>query len=98
MRSFGTTCPGVANLVSKDARDVKETSPEISARDVFVLKNYRKHKGPRHGIIHHRYVNYFVRLREGQPPKHYYPAPPTGYEKMEQYIKDKRDRKILLSL
>ena len=63
-----------------------------------VVKGLRKHMGPRYGIVHYRYVHYFVRLREGRPPKHYYPPPPTGHEKMEEYITEKRRRRIVLTL
>ncbi|ESO89431.1 hypothetical protein LOTGIDRAFT_125208 [Lottia gigantea] len=41
-----------------------------------------------------RHANYFVRLREGKPPKHYYPPPPTGNEKLEEYIQEMRSRRI----
>lgn len=63
-----------------------------------VIKGFRKHRGPRYGIIHYRYCHYFVRLREGQPPKYYYAAPLTGHEKMESYIKEQRKRKIINAL
>ncbi|XP_064609082.1 large ribosomal subunit protein uL22m-like [Liolophura sinensis] len=64
----------------------------------IVIKGLRKHRGPRYGTIHYRYCNYFVRLREGTPPKHYYPPPLTGYEQMEEYLKEQRARRILYSL
>ncbi|XP_070198186.1 large ribosomal subunit protein uL22m-like isoform X2 [Littorina saxatilis] len=63
-----------------------------------VVKGIRKHMGPRYGIVHYRYVHYFVRLREGKPPKHYYPPPPTGHDKMEEYIREQRQRRIISSL
>jgi hypothetical protein len=63
-----------------------------------VIKGLRKHMGPRIGIVHYRYVHYFVRLREGRPPKHYYPPPLTGYEKMAEYVKEQRGRRIRMSL
>ena len=79
------------------------TTPSLCAGDSFVgkgqvVKGLRKHMGPRYGIVHYRYVHYFVRLREGRPPKHYYPPPPTGHEKMEEYITEKRRRRIVLTL
>ncbi|KAJ8297765.1 hypothetical protein KUTeg_024296 [Tegillarca granosa] len=60
-----------------------------------VVKGITK-KNP--GIIHYRYSHYFVRLREGTPPKDYYPRRPTGYEKMEDYIKEQRSRRIKFDL
>lgn len=79
------------------------TTPSLCSGDSFVgkgqvVKGLRKHMGPRYGIVHYRYVHYFVRLREGRPPKHYYPPPPTGHEKMEEYITEKRRRRIVLTL
>ncbi|XP_064636700.1 large ribosomal subunit protein uL22m-like [Lineus longissimus] len=64
----------------------------------ITIKGYRKHMGPRFGIIDHRYTHYFVRLREGQPPKHYYPPEKTGWEKMEEYLEEQRNRRIYGSL
>ena len=40
LRNFGTVPPIFANRVLKCARDVKEKSHEISARELFALKNY----------------------------------------------------------
>ena len=40
LRNFGTVPPIFANRVLKCARDVKEKSNEISAREFFALKNY----------------------------------------------------------
>ena len=63
-----------------------------------MVKGMRKHRGPRFGIISYRYCNYFVRVREGHPPKHYYPPPQTGNEKLEEYIHEQRSRRIISSL
>ena len=63
-----------------------------------VIKSQRKHARRRPGVIHYRHTHFFIRLREGKPPKHYYPPPETGYEKMENYIKTQRNRRIILSL
>ncbi|XP_050417655.2 39S ribosomal protein L22, mitochondrial [Patella vulgata] len=63
-----------------------------------VVKGLRKHRSLRYGIVHYRYSHYFVRLREGKPPKHYYPPPLTGHEKMEEYIRDMRARRIAFGL
>lgn len=64
----------------------------------ITIKGLRAHGRGRFGIIHYRYSNYFVRLREGRPPKHYYPPEKTGHEMMEEYLKDQRARKIILGL
>ncbi|XP_041356987.1 39S ribosomal protein L22, mitochondrial-like isoform X2 [Gigantopelta aegis] len=63
-----------------------------------MVKGMRKHRGPRFGIISYRYCNYFLRLREGHPPKHYYPPPQTGNEKLEEYIEEQRSRRVINSL
>merc|ERR1711894_248593 len=63
------------------------------------IKGIRKHgRGQRFGVVRYRSSHYFVRLREGLPPKEYYPAKPTGYEKMEEYIKLQRSRRIRMDL
>ena len=40
-RSFVTVRAVTANLVSKDARDFKENSPETARRDLLALRTYR---------------------------------------------------------
>ncbi|XP_060082626.1 large ribosomal subunit protein uL22m-like [Ylistrum balloti] len=45
-----------------------------------------------------RMCNYYVRLSEGKPPKHYYEPEKTGYQKMQEYIKNQRARKVKWSL
>ncbi|GAB1598297.1 39S ribosomal protein L22, mitochondrial-like [Argonauta hians] len=64
----------------------------------IVVKGRRKHRGPRYGTVHYRYCNFFVRLREGPPPEHYYPPPETGYEKLQGYLANQRSRTIQFSL
>lgn len=44
------------------------------------------------------YCHYYVRLSEGKPPKHYFVPEKTGYQKMEEYIKNQRARRIKMSL
>lgn len=44
------------------------------------------------------YCHYFVRLSEGKPPEQYYPNEKTGYEKMEEYIRGQRARRVTWSL
>lgn len=46
-----------------------------------------------------RYCHVCIVFREGAPPKEYYPSEEmTGFEKMEDYIKKQRERRILFSL
>lgn len=63
-----------------------------------VIKGMRLHARGRRGEVRFMFCNYYVRLREGTPPKHYYPPPPTGLQKMEEYIKLQRERRIKESL
>ncbi|KAL4229852.1 54S ribosomal protein L22 [Mactra antiquata] len=44
------------------------------------------------------YSYYFLRLREGKPPKEYYPKEPSGNKKLEEYVKEQRNRRIIHSL
>ncbi|KAL3879527.1 hypothetical protein ACJMK2_031821 [Sinanodonta woodiana] len=64
----------------------------------IVIKGVRKHAKRRFGEVRYKFCHYFVRLREGRPPKHYLPPPMTGYEKMEEYIREQRARRIAFSL
>lgn len=63
-----------------------------------IIKGKRLHARGRFGIMCFQFCHYFVRLREGTPPKHYYPPEPTGNQKLEEYIAQQRRRKILDSL
>lgn len=62
------------------------------------VKGIRKHARMKFAVIKYRYCHYFVRLVEGPPPKHYYPPEATGYEKLQEYIQDLRNRTIIASL
>ena len=62
------------------------------------VKGLRKHARMRFGIIHYRYTHYFVRLREGRPPQHYFPPRPTGNEMLQEYLERLRERRIYHSL
>ncbi|XP_055894403.1 39S ribosomal protein L22, mitochondrial-like isoform X2 [Biomphalaria glabrata] len=64
----------------------------------IIVKGLRRHARARYGIIQYRYTNFFVRLREGKPPKHYYPPEMTGNELMERYIQKQRERRLLYGL
>lgn len=64
-----------------------------------VIKGIRRHARARIGEIRYMYVHYFVRLEEGKPPKNYYlPAPQTGEQQIENWLKQMRMRKIYNSL
>lgn len=63
-----------------------------------ILKGRRLRARNLPGTIHYRYSHYFVRLREGRPPKHYYPRTRTGNEYMADYLKSLRERRIYHSL
>lgn len=60
----------------------------------IIIKGMRKHARNRYGVVNYRYTNYFVRLREGKPPKHYYPPEKTGNDLMAEYIRKQRERRI----
>ena len=62
------------------------------------IKGLRKHARRSPGIVHYRYTHFFLRLREGKPPKHYYPPPPTGHQKMEDTLNQLRERRIVYGL
>ncbi|XP_043786594.1 39S ribosomal protein L22, mitochondrial [Apis laboriosa] len=63
------------------------------------LKGIRRHARARVGIVHYRYTNYFVRLEEGKPPKHYYvSAPKSGDELLKEWMEEMHHRKIYNSL
>lgn len=71
--------------------------------DSFATKGVR-HKGWRkramrpYAIIHYDYIHYYVRLREGKPPKHYFPPPADGRQKIADYIDRLRSRGIQRAL
>jgi len=77
-----------ANAVSEDSFVQKAET----------VKGFRKHARLKFGIIHYRYTHYLVRLREGRPPKHYYPPRPTGNEMLQEYLERLRQRRIYHSL
>ncbi|XP_059152028.1 large ribosomal subunit protein uL22m-like [Physella acuta] len=64
----------------------------------IIIKGVRKHARMRFGVIQYRYTNYFLRLREGKPPKDYYPPEKTGNELMQDYIRRQRSRVIQYGL
>lgn len=59
----------------------------------------RRHARGRFGIVQYVHCNYFVRLEEGKPPKHYYlPYPKEPHEQLEDWLASMRKRKIINSL
>ncbi|XP_076163714.1 mitochondrial ribosomal protein L22 [Ptiloglossa arizonensis] len=64
-----------------------------------VIKGIRRHGRGRKGIVHYRYTNYYVRLEEGKPPKHYYlPAPKSSEELLQDWLDKMHSRRINRSL
>jgi len=74
-------------------------SAESFSTKGIVIKGLRRHARNRKGVIHYRYCHYFVRLEEGQPPKHYYlPHPKSGEELLEDWLRNMHMRKVPNSL
>ena len=69
-------------------------SEDSFVRKGRIIKGVRKCARGSYKVIRYRYCNYFVRLREGSPPEHYYAPPDTGNEKMEKYVTRLRERHI----
>jgi len=67
-------------------------------RKAKIIKGIRRHARGKMGIIQYRYTHYFLRLREGRPPKHYYPPRPTGNQMVEQHLEQLRERRIISAL
>ncbi|XP_043249156.1 39S ribosomal protein L22, mitochondrial [Colletes gigas] len=64
-----------------------------------VIKGMRRHARGRIGEIRYKYSNYYVRLEEGKPPKHYYaPEPKDGEELLQDWLDKMRRRKVHNSL
>ncbi|KAF2346028.1 Ribosomal protein L22/L17 [Trinorchestia longiramus] len=65
-----------------------------------VIKTMRRHSKARVGIIRHRFVHYCCTLEEGKPPKHYYhdTRPLEPHEHIQQWLKEKRERHVPLSI
>jgi len=77
---------------------VHSVSEDSFVRKAKTIYGVRKHARMRFGTIHYRYTHYFVRLREGRPPQHYYPPRPNGNEMMQEYLEFLRGRRIFHSL
>jgi len=99
----------VAKEVIQEAQEMAvrdhnvEYKSNLWIEDSFVRKaktvyGFRRHARQRYCRIHYRYSHYLVRLREGRPPKHYYPPRATGHEMLEGYLENMRSRTIAGSL
>ena len=63
-----------------------------------VIHGARKGCRGRMSIIRYRYSHFCVRLREGRPPKQYYPGLQTGDQKLKEYLQNLRNRTVFRSL
>lgn len=63
-----------------------------------VFKGMRRHARGRAGKVEYFHCHYFVRLEEGQAPKHYYDQPKEPHEQLEDWLANMRKRKINNSL
>ncbi|KAH8304130.1 hypothetical protein KR059_001031 [Drosophila kikkawai] len=63
-----------------------------------VFKGMRRHARGRFGHVEYKHCHYFVRLEEGEPPKHYYQEPQTPEQQYEHWLEQMRSRKIINSL
>ncbi|XP_055845186.1 39S ribosomal protein L22, mitochondrial [Episyrphus balteatus] len=62
-------------------------------------KGMRRHARGRYGVVEYKHCHYFVRLEEGEPPKHYYlPQPATPEDQFNKWMEQMRNRKITSSL
>ncbi|XP_003700430.1 mitochondrial ribosomal protein L22 [Megachile rotundata] len=75
---------------------------ESFATKGITIKGIRRHAKMRAGTVRYRYCNYYVRLEEGKPPKHYYAKDilnnKTGEELLKQWIDRMHERKVNSSL
>lgn len=63
-----------------------------------VFKGVRRHGRGRMGRVEYKHCHYFVRLEEGEPPKHYYQKPQTPEDQFNKWMEQMRKRKIIHSL
>lgn len=72
---------------------------ESFATKGIIHKGMRRHARRRLGVVNYRYCNYYVRLEEGKPPKHYYAnVPKTGEELLQEWMEHMHARKVNYSL
>lgn len=63
-----------------------------------VFKGVRRHARGRMGRVEYKHCHYFVRLEEGEPPKHYYKVPETPEDQLNKWLEQLRSRKVIHSL
>lgn len=64
----------------------------------IVIKGIRRHARMRMGVVQYKYCHYFLRLEEGTPPKDYYNRIVTPEQQLNQWLEEKRQRRIYNSL
>lgn len=69
---------------------------ESFAEDFDRIKSIRRHARMKIGVMRYRYISYFLKLEEGEPPLHYHPdeAPKTSEQFLEEYLQDHRNKNI----
>ena len=69
---------------------------ESFTNQAMIIKGMRRHARLRMGTVKYRYANYYVKLEEGKPPKHYYEwkAKKTPREWLQEYITEHRNKRI----
>lgn len=63
-----------------------------------VFRGVRRHGRGRVGQVEYKHCHYFVRLEEGEPPKHYYKTPVTPQDQLDNWLQQMRNRKVTSSL
>ncbi len=59
------------------------------------VRGFRRHGRGKIAVIKYRYISYFCRLEEGEPPADYYGnAPLSNHQWLEKYIQDHRSKFI----
>ena len=72
---------------------------EAFTNQAQIVKSMRRHARMRFGIIKHRYINFYVRLEEGKPPKHYEEWKQdhwNSHQWLEHYMKEHRKKTVPL--
>lgn len=69
---------------------------ESFANQAMSIKGMRRHARMRMGTISYRYANYYVKLEEGKPPKHYFEwqRNKTPHEMLQDYLSEHRNKRI----
>jgi len=68
---------------------------ESFAGKAMVVKGLRRHARARFGIIHYKYMHYFVKLEEGPPPKEFYDREKfEPREMLDRWLEEHRQKTI----